>query len=126
MSVVFVEGRELPKNFRVDGYHGYGADTGQDITNIARAISPWDFLKGTFVDKPIAQAQAQAEISATQAQTAIAMQQEADIQKRATMKTVLLAGAGLAGLFALVLILRPAPRATAGYRKSRRSKRSRR
>ncbi len=127
MSIVFFEGRSPPSELtgRMDGY----GNTGDDIANIVEKASPFDFLKGVFVDKPIAQANAQAALAATQASTAIAMQQEADLQKQATMRTLTMVGAGLAGLMVFALVLRPHPRAApavAGYRrKSRRSKRSR-
>ena len=124
MAIVLTEDRGLPKEFKNDfgHYRGFGDDALTGIANIVQRASPWDLLKGIFVDKPMAQAQAQMEVAQMQAQ--VAMQQEADRAKM--LKYGLIAGAGIAGILVIVLVTkpRPAPRAVAGYH--RRHKRSRR
>lgn len=126
MSVMFVEGRGLPASIRKsDMGHYLGArygDAGTDIANTARNISPWDFLTGIFVTKPAQAAQAQAEIAAAQAQSAAISAQE----RQSTLRTAMLAGAGVLGLLALVAVVRRPAAHVGGYRKSRRTRRSRR
>ncbi len=124
MSVVFTEGRALPKELRGD-FGRYG-DAGSDIAAGLKAVSPWDFLTGIFVDKPKAEAAAQVALAQTNAQNLAANDQLLAARQK-TLRTAALAGAGVLGLLVLVIAMKPhrAP-AVAGYRKSRRSKRSRR
>lgn len=119
--ITFVEGRQLPPEFKkLDLGHHYG-DALTDIGNIVQKASPWDFLKGIFVDKPMAEQQAQ--IAIQQQQAAVA--EQSLLSRQVTTKTLVMAGVGVLGLLALIAIARPRG-AVAGYRKRRRSRRSRR
>jgi len=122
MSVFFTEGRGLPKEFTRADMGRYG-DTGSDIANIIEKASPFDFLTGVFVTKPAQERAAQVAIAQSQAEEAAVYQQA----KQKTTRTVVMVGAGLLGLLALVMIMRPRPAAAvAGYRKHSRRSRSRR
>jgi len=124
MSVVFSEARNLPAEFSGEAMGSYGADgtfTEAGAIGILKAASPWDMLTGLFVDKPRAEAAAQAAVAEAQS---MALQQQA-ISRAKTMKTAILAGAGILGVLVLATVMRPAPqRAVAGYsRKARRAPR---
>ncbi len=128
MSVIFYEGRKAPASLRhLAGFRGTQTDgqgdIGQQVSSIVTAASPWNLLKGIFVDKPQAEAANQAAIAQAQAQEAgIVAQEKAD-----TLRTAMMVGGGVLGVVLLVSLLRrPAPARVAGYRKSRRSRRSRR
>lgn len=123
MSVRFYTSRSFPTELQHLG--GYG-DTGQDVVGVlhelttgAANLSPWNFLTGIFVDKPKAEAAAQIAMSQTQAQ-AIAAQQQ---QRQETLRTVMMVGAGVVGLLALVIVMKPRSKPVAGYRRKRRARR---
>lgn len=120
MSVMFVEGRGLPAAIRKADMGHYG-DGWTDLAQAGKNISPWDFLTGVFVTKPAQAAEAQAQIAEAQAQSAAISAQE----RQSTLRTAMLAGAGILGLLALVMVVRR-PAARVGGYKSRRSRRSRR
>lgn len=133
MSIVFWEGKKVPASVRSQfgGFGSYGGvlqfgDAGSDIANIVQKASPWDFLTGVFVSKPIAEAQAQAALAQTQADAAgIYQQQQAQIQaaQQDTIRTAVMVGGGILGVILLVSVLRrPARAAVGGYRKRSRSR----
>lgn len=118
MSIVFTDSREMPKEFRQADMGRYG-DAGSDAVNFIEKASPWDFLKGVFVDKPAAAAANQAVIAQAQAQSAAMMQS----QQQDTLRTAMLLGGGVLALLAIVSVLRrPAPARVGGYRRSKRSR----
>lgn len=123
MSVFFTEARDLPAEFKNADLGQYGRTDAEAVASVFTA--PFDFFKAVFVDKPAAEQAAQIELREKQGAAALALQNEANTQKRSTIKVLLYAGIGVAGLLALAMIIRrPAPAAVAGYRrKSRRSKR---
>ncbi len=116
MTVRFYTEREFPAELSRMG--GYG-DAGTDIVNGLRAVSPWDFLTGIFVDKPKAEAAAQLQAQ----QTAAAAFEAQQAQRQQTLRVVLIAGAGLVGVLALAIALKPPSRPVAGYRKGKRRRR---
>jgi hypothetical protein len=125
MSVQFYTQREFPAQLKsLSGFRHYG-DWASDLlnagANLVQKASPWDLLKGVFVDKPIAQAQAQEAEAQIQAQ-AVAMQQA---EQQSTLRMVLLVGAGLAGALLVVAALKPpAAKKMSGYhRRNRRARR---
>jgi threonine dehydrogenase-like Zn-dependent dehydrogenase len=142
MSVHFYTERGFPRELRqLGGYAAYGEGEAQavsdtvghltggvtDITGqltggavgIAKAVSPWEFLTGIFVDKPKAEAAAQLAQSELAAR-AVASQQAA---RQQTMRTVLLVGAGLVGVLVIVVATKPRKSQVAGYHKKRRARR---
>lgn len=131
MGVTFAEGRSLPREFsRGGGYEGfgrhsrYGDPTFTEAGGVAmmKAISPWDLLTGIFVTKPAQERAAQVAIAEAQVQA----QGQAQYAKAQNLKTLLMYGGGAIGALVLVVLLtkRRSP-AVAGYRRSRRSRRSR-
>jgi len=127
MGVVYTSDRGIPREFR-SGFQGYRSLGDATFTEaggaaIMGAISPWNFLKGLFVDKPAAEQAAQVAIAQAQANAAA----NAQFAKSANLKTMLMYGAGAVGILALVLTMSRRRSSVAGYRrKSRRSRRSRR
>jgi len=116
MSIMFVEGRGLPKEFRQADL----GDAGSDIANLVQKASPWDFLTGVFVTKPAQQAAEQAAVAQSQAQAAAQMQ----AQQQNTLRTAMLMGAGVLGLLAVVAVMRrPAARVAGYHRRSKRRSR---
>lgn len=127
MSVFFVEGRNLPSEFRSDyaGYHGYG-DGWTDFTKAFTDVSnaPFKFAKELFVDKPAAERQAQIDLQQSQAQAAILMGQQtaqSQAERQQTIRTAVKVGAAILGVLALGMVLGRRRSSVAGYR--RRSKR---
>jgi hypothetical protein len=117
MSALFFEGRTPPAAIRQQFSMGrHYADAGADIVAGLKAVSPWDFLTGVFVTKPAQAEQAALQQQEMQAQ-AVAMQQA---QQAKTVRTVMIAGAGLVGVIILAVALRsPKHTAVHGYRKRR-------
>jgi threonine dehydrogenase-like Zn-dependent dehydrogenase len=107
MAIVFTENRSLPRQLR----SGLGDTNFFDVLN-----APINFLKGVFVDKPEAQAAAQVAIAQQQAQMTEALAQD----RAATMRTVMMAGAGIVALLAVVIALKPRRKKLAGYRRRHR------
>lgn len=135
MTVYFSTERGVPKMFRDNDLGRFSGgplrlgdgDFGTQAAQIIQAASPWNLLKGVFVDKPMAQAAAQQAVSQAQAEEAAAYSQDqARIagEQQATLRTGLMIGAGLLGLVAVVSLMRRPAKAVSGYRSRR--KRSRR
>ncbi len=126
MSAYFTEDRGFPGKLRNGGmgHYRYGDATFTEAGGAAimNAISPFEFLKGLFVDKPRQEREAQVALAQSQAQL---LGQQADARGKTT-RTMVLVGSGLAGLMLIALVLRKKRSSLAGYRrKSRRSRRSR-
>lgn len=130
MAGVFFEGKTVPTDVRrsLNGFGHFGDDdghmnTGEAVADIFRSITgvaagPVNFFTDLFVHKPEADAAAQVAAAGQQAQL-LAIQ---DQDKSQTLRIALIAGAGLVGLLAFVLVLkkRSAPAKVAGYRRRRR------
>lgn len=120
MGVFFTEARAFPKELKSMGhYRGAFGDNSADMNafaNVVAQASPWNFLKGMFVDKPAAEAAAQAQIASTQAQL---LEVQAEDRSK-TLRTVAIVGAGLVGVLVLVIATRKRAPQTAGYRRRRR------
>lgn len=116
MAVVFTEGKAIPPQVKaMGGYRGFG-DTGQDIANIVQSLTTGavDFFGGTTSQAKQAQAQA------AMMQAQVMGQESADAAQ--TKRYLIIAAAGVAGIFLLASALRrPAP--MAGYRRRKRSRR---
>ncbi len=124
MSIFFTEGRGLPKEFtRGGGYEGYGNSDQDGATKIFDSISPFKFLEAMFVTKPLAERQAQLEMTRIQAQ---AQGQSLFAQSQNMEELLKYAAIGVGALVVVILVVkRKQPAKVGGYRK-RRSKRSRR
>lgn len=121
MSVEFFTERSFPRVLRQmghynRGYGAYGDDFMSEVAQTVKNASPWDFLKGIFVDKPAAEAAARVQEAQLQAQ-AIEQQQMA---RQQTLRTVAIVGAGLVGLLVIVVAMKPASKKVAGYRRKKR------
>ncbi len=117
------EGRAFPADFKNGALGGYGEGpqfTEQGAVAFVNAISPFEFLKGLFVDKPARDQAAAVELARQQAQVI----GTDTLERQKTFRTVATIGAGLAGLMLVGLMLRrPASARVSGYRRSRRSRR---
>jgi len=125
MSVVFHEGRDLPKEFRRgSGYEGYGDSTQDGAAKIIDSLSPWNFLKGVFVDKPAAERAAQVELTRLQAQA----QGQSQLLRSQNMEELLQYAAIGVGALVIVILLtkKRAPAKVGGYRRSKKSRRTKR
>lgn len=128
MAAYFFEGKKLPKDFRRMSHYarasrGMGdgnSDQLNAVANIVSAASPWNLLTGLFVGKPEMEAQQALEAQQSQIQAAT----DAAAQRAGVIQTMIFAGAGLAGVALLAIMLKAPshPPAVHGYRK-RRSRR---
>lgn len=132
MSIIFTEDRGVPSELRngdMSRYAHYAAGpsnvpgqfTEAGAVAFVNAISPFEFLKGLFITKPQQEQAAQVALAQTQAGL-ISADTEA---RQRTTRLLVGAGAGLAGLMAIALILRGRRSSVAGYHRSRRSRRRR-
>ena len=115
MAIVFSESRSFPSELRSDGLgRHFGEANFLDFL-----MAPLNLAKGLFVDKP--QAEAAAQLQAQQLQ--VQQTQILTEGRRQTLRTVAMVGAGMIGLLAIAIVLKPRSRKLAGYRKHRRRSR---
>ncbi len=133
MGITFVSDRAFPREFsRMNGYGAVATapSTHPDFTekgavDILGAISPFNLLKGLFVDKPLAERQAQLELTRIQAEA----QGNAAVARSQVIDDMLkYAAIGIGALVVVILVTkrRAAPAKLAGYRRSKKSRRTRR
>ncbi len=119
MTITFSESRKFQPR-HLNGVGNFGEES--EFVQGLNAISPWNFLKNMFVDKPAAENAAQVAIAQAQAQQNVL---EAQARSKTT-RTLVMVGAGLAGLMLVGLMASRSGGSVAGYRRSRRTRSSRR